>query len=298
VQRDLGNLALALPARAPGLHLLHCDAALRIEDYVCDRHARSPVSEHAHARSAIAVVLGGTFHVRGSAGEALLGPGALLLKNTSTTHEYRHVEDRGDRSVTFEFTETFIEGVRDSFGIHRHRGRAFDHLAIPPATTTAAAVALTERALRSGDAHELEDAALAVAAAGFTTDWRGSRQRADPSLAQTRRVAHVLRYVDAHSAEDCSIAALAEVAGFSPFHFARVFQALTGQTPRQHVIAVRLRAAATALLATRTPVTQIAFDAGFGDVSHFTTSFRRAFGVSPRRYRQQHCSHEEPSPFG
>jgi AraC-like DNA-binding protein len=32
-------------------------------------------------------------------------------------------------------------------------------------------------------------------------------------------------------------------------------------------------------------VTDVALDAGFGDISHFTTSFRRAFGVSPRRYR-------------
>jgi len=60
---------------------------------------------------------------------------------------------------------------------------------------------------------------------------------------------------------------------------------VTGRTPRQHVIATRLRAAARRLAATRTPVTRVALEAGFGDLSHFIASFARAFGASPRAYR-------------
>jgi AraC family transcriptional regulator len=66
-----------------------------------------------------------------------------------------------------------------------------------------------------------------------------------------------------------------------------VFRALTGQTPRQHVIAARLRAAATALRTSRTPITRVGLEAGFHDPSHFIATFSRVFGVSPRRYRQR-----------
>jgi hypothetical protein len=63
------------------------------------------------------------------------------------------------------------------------------------------------------------------------------------------------------------------------------FRAVTGQTPRQVVIATRLRAAAALLRTTRLPVMHIALDVGFGDLSHFMASFARAFGVSPGSYR-------------
>jgi AraC family transcriptional regulator len=61
---------------------------------------------------------------------------------------------------------------------------------------------------------------------------------------------------------------------------------MTGQTPRQFVIATRMRGAAIALRTTRRRITDIALDAGFGDLSHFTSSFARAFGVSPRTYQK------------
>lgn len=101
------------------------------------------------------------------------------------------------------------------------------------------------------------------------------------------RVARAVRHVEAHSADDCSLATLAREARLTRYHFLRVFAALTGQTPRQHVIAARLRRAATALRTTRRPVTAVAFDAGFGDVSHFIRSFTRAFARSPSAYRQR-----------
>ncbi|MBC7974867.1 MAG: helix-turn-helix transcriptional regulator, partial [Myxococcales bacterium] len=112
------------------------------------------------------------------------------------------------------------------------------------------------------------------------------REPAPPSFAQCRRVARALRYIEAHSADDCSLETLADDAKLGRYHFLRVFRAITGQTPRQHVIATRLRAAASALRTSRTPITRVALETGFLDPSHFTATFARAFGVSPRAYRK------------
>ena len=144
---------------------------------------------------------------------------------------------------------------------------------------------LAHAALASGDLDELREAALAVIAVAL----RGGRAVGTGFVpaAQARRVARVLRHIEAHSDEDCSLEALAARAGLSSFHFVRLCRALTGQTPRQLVIAARLRAAALALRATRAPISSIAFDAGFGDLSHFHASFARAFGVSPGTYRRR-----------
>ena len=77
----------------------------------------------------------------------------------------------------------------------------------------------------------------------------------------------------------------ADSAGLSPYHFLRTFKHVTGVTPHQWLLRARLREAARRLAAGRDPVTDIALDVGFEDLSNFMRSFRAEFGMSPRRYR-------------
>ena len=49
-------------------------------------------------------------------------------------------------------------------------------------------------------------------------------------LEYDKRVNRVIDHIREHLAEELSVAGLARVAGFSPFHFHRVFKALTGET--------------------------------------------------------------------
>ena len=88
------------------------------------------------------------------------------------------------------------------------------------------------------------------------------------------------------SRQRLSLEAMASWAGLSPFHFLRVFTRTLGLTPHQYLIRCRLADAARLLGAREQPVTAIAFDVGFDDLSHFIRTFRRATGVAPRRFRQ------------
>jgi transcriptional regulator GlxA family with amidase domain len=99
------------------------------------------------------------------------------------------------------------------------------------------------------------------------------------------RIVSVLRRLESDVAAPRSLSELARAAGLSPYHFLRVFKSVTGITPHQWRLRARLRKAAQMLLTTRTPVTVIALDAGFEDLSNFIRTFRAAFGVSPREYR-------------
>jgi transcriptional regulator GlxA family with amidase domain len=94
-----------------------------------------------------------------------------------------------------------------------------------------------------------------------------------------------LRHIDAHADEPLSLASLAARARLTRFHFLRSFRAAVGVTPHQTVLAARLRRAAKLLLETRLPVTDVALEAGFGDLSNFIRTFRRVTGTSPRVFR-------------
>ena len=59
-----------------------------------------------------------------------------------------------------------------------------------------------------------------------------------------------------------------------------------GVTPHQYLVRRRLCVAAQRLADQDRPVTDIAFEAGFGDLSNFVRSFHRAAGVSPQGFRR------------
>ncbi len=104
----------------------------------------------------------------------------------------------------------------------------------------------------------------------------------------------VLAYVERHLFEPLSVAALAEVAGLSPFHFSRMFSARIGESVMAHVRRQRmLRAAARlgenpgAAVDVEAPaLIDLAFDCGFESQEAFTRAFKQVFGVTPGRFRR------------
>jgi AraC-like DNA-binding protein len=93
-------------------------------------------------------------------------------------------------------------------------------------------------------------------------------------------------WIDAHSSETIDLHGAASEVGLSSFHFLRLFTNVLGVTPHQYLVRSRLRRAARLLADAERPITEIAYDVGFGDLSNFVRTFHRAAGVSPRGFRQ------------
>lgn len=103
----------------------------------------------------------------------------------------------------------------------------------------------------------------------------------------TARINRVLDYVDSHLTDKLDLATLAKVAHVSEWHFHRVFQSLTGETPGNWVRRRRLEVAAMRLLASRRePVLKIALEVGFRSPEVFTRAFVAQFGVTPSAWRR------------
>lgn len=100
---------------------------------------------------------------------------------------------------------------------------------------------------------------------------------------ERRAVALVRGYLDAHAANDPSLADLARLANVSPFHLARAFRAEVGVPPHAYLIGVRV-ARAKELLVAGWPVARVAAATGFFDQSHLARHFKRLVGVPPGRY--------------
>ena len=102
----------------------------------------------------------------------------------------------------------------------------------------------------------------------------------------------ILRYIDTHIKEKLSVERLAARAGFSPYHFCRVFQWDVGYPIMEYVSNRRLAFAAAELKSERR-IIDIAVEYGFETHSGFSKAFRRHFGCSPEIYRI-HASFDVP----
>ncbi len=98
------------------------------------------------------------------------------------------------------------------------------------------------------------------------------------------RVARALERLHGEVAREWTVAELAAIAGMSRSAFALSFQQLVGRSPIAYLLEWRMALARRSLAAGEQSISAIAADAGFRSVSAFSTAFKRATGVSPRRY--------------
>jgi AraC family transcriptional regulator len=92
------------------------------------------------------------------------------------------------------------------------------------------------------------------------------------------RVNRVLDYIAEHLDGELSLTHLSGIACFSPFHFHRIFQGITGETLNGHVRRVRLERAATLMKASpRKRITDVALETGFAGTAEFSRAFKNHF---------------------
>ncbi|HJS20456.1 MAG TPA: AraC family transcriptional regulator [Anaerolineales bacterium] len=96
-----------------------------------------------------------------------------------------------------------------------------------------------------------------------------------------QRIKAVIDHVRENLNDDLSLASLAQVAGFSTFHFHRIFKSITEETINDMVVRLRLERAVALLRSTpELSITQAAFECGFRSVSVFSRAFKRQYGLN------------------
>lgn len=108
------------------------------------------------------------------------------------------------------------------------------------------------------------------------------------SVPFTRHLLRAKDLVDARYREPLDVPTLARAAHVSPAHFTREFRRAFGETPHQYLLTRRLERAAALLRNTDWSVAEICMRVGLTSVGSFTTSFGRAYGLSPMAYRAAH----------
>jgi len=100
------------------------------------------------------------------------------------------------------------------------------------------------------------------------------------------RMLRVLAHIQENLDGELSLGGLAHIAGFSRFHFHRIFLGMTGETVGAHIRRLRLTRAAWRLEFTQVSVTEAGLEAGYDAAEAFSRAFKTHYGESPSRFRE------------
>ena len=100
----------------------------------------------------------------------------------------------------------------------------------------------------------------------------------------------VLKYIDQNYMYDISLDKLAAIAGYSKFHFSRIFKQYNSMSYIQYINLRRTRAAEMLLLDPSIPITEVAMRAGFSSLSTFNRIFKEFKHCTPSSYQRFYCS--------
>jgi len=292
--RLAGGIVAATPfgvvgTAMPDQTVLHSSARasaspIDVIDYRCTATPGDAPYPERHRRASLSYVRRGSFgcRVRGRDHELVAGSVLLGLEGDEYVCTHDH-HAGGDECLSFQLAPETVEaiGVDD---------RALALGALPPLAELMVLGELAQGAAGGRNDLGLDELGM-LFALRFAEVVSGPARSAAripkrPSPRDRRRAVETALWIDANAERAIDLEAAAEQAGWSAYHFLRVFGQTLGVTPHQYLIRARLRRAARLLCDGDRPITDVAFDAGFADLSNFVRTFHRGAGVSPRRFRQ------------
>lgn len=99
-----------------------------------------------------------------------------------------------------------------------------------------------------------------------------------------------LEYIDNHYMEDLTLDDVADIIGFSKYHFSRLFKQYTNYTFCDYVTYRRIKVAEDFLASPDYSITEVAMQAGFSSISTFNRLFKQQKGCTPSEYRTKNST--------
>ena len=110
-------------------------------------------------------------------------------------------------------------------------------------------------------------------------------ETSDENALPARMVEELDNYIRENVSDEISNTEIGAIFGYHPFYVSRMLKERKGMTLRQYIIAYRLKNAKRLLELSDKSAAEIAEECGFTDASYFAKTFKAAFGMTPKEYR-------------
>jgi AraC family transcriptional regulator len=258
--------------------LVFHSALVRVFDVSCDAPQSGYGDEEWCSVPQIIVPRRGVFMLNQRGAPIVADPNTALVLGMADTYQVSHPVDGGDRCTVLVFRPELIE---DALGSAETRYG-----------TIHAAAQLSIHILTYSMANGMIDQLEAEENAIFVLHALASDFKSLPSLSwqrvsefQKQRVEEVRALLASQPSEPWHLQSIAQTVYCSPFHLARQFRAITGESIARYLLRLRLALALDRLAQGETNLARLAVDLGFAHHSHFSARFRSVFGSTPTTVR-------------
>ncbi|KRD28713.1 transcriptional regulator [Lysobacter sp. Root916] len=257
---------------------------LTVVDYRCQSGPQDAPFVEVHGRHSLAYVRRGSFGYQTRGRRYELIAGSVLVGRPGDEYLCSHDHHLcGDECLSFHFAEELVDELA---GARRSAASHWLAAGLPPLPELMVLGELAQAAADGRSDLGVDELGLLFAQRYLSAVGAGDAGAPRTQARDRRRAIEAALWLDAHAHEAVDLERTAASAGLSAFHFLRLFSAVLGVTPHQYLLRARLRRAVPLLADEGRPITQVAYDSGFADLSNFVRTFRRAAGVSPRGFRR------------
>jgi len=277
---------------------LYDSPIVSVKDYCCSACRGGPTAEEHSGANGIVLMRHGAFCKHLGRRRVIADVNQAVFFTKGATYRVSHPTDCGDRGTVFAVSPRvlndiireldpsvddraeqpfpFITGPCDSdvFWRHRELVRGLETSESDPLEALWADVT----------ALQLIADVLETAFVRYGKPRKPRRNGTDADHAE--RVETAKDYMACRLGERITLDDVAYAVNLSPFHFARIFQQLTGVPVHRYLTRLRLRSSLELLADGASDLTGLALELGFSSHSHFTDVFRHEFGLTPSRVRR------------
>jgi AraC-like DNA-binding protein len=253
--------------------------SITVSDFRCNARAGDKPFVEQHRCHSLSYVRKGSFGCASRGRLFELVAGSILVGHPGDEYICSHDHVCGDECLSFFLSPELVQAIGA-------RAELWQIGAVPPLPELMVLGELAQAAAEGRSDVGLDEVGTLFAGRFVEVASERRRRRPVATARDRRRAVETALWIDANSQRQIDLDRAAAQAGISSFHFLRLFSGVLGVTPHQYLVRARLRHAARLLADDDRPVTAVAYDVGFGDLSNFVRTFHRAAGVSPRRFRQ------------
>ncbi len=252
---------------------------ISVSDFRCTAEPGEKPFAEQYACHSISYVRKGSFgcHCRGRFHELVAG--SILVGHPGDEYVCTHDHVVGDECLSFFLDPELVDGIG-------HNRDIWQVGSVPPLPELMVLGELAQTAAAGNNDIGLDEVGHLFASRFVDVVSGRASKPVTATLRDRRRAVEAALWIDTHSHRPIELEDAAAQAGISPFHFLRLFSNVLGVTPHQYLVRSRLRHAARRLADDDSPITDIAYDVGFNDLSNFVRTFHRAAGASPQKFRR------------
>lgn len=255
-----------------------------IRNVCCRGHQAHQSDEEATTATHLVFPYRGVFVRHLGRDQAVAEANQVLFFNRTESYRVSHPVPGGDASLDLVIRTPVLQELAPRALLRDGATLAFRRQRLRIDARTQALIALLRHSLRQGVAEPLEAESLALRLARRAL---GPRTAHAPggSFGRQRTADRTKLVLASNPARRWTLAEIAAEVGHSPVYLTQVFQQVEGLPLYQYQLRLRL-ARALELLPQYDDLTSLGLDLGFSSHSHFTTTFAKAFGYPPSKFKQ------------